>query len=192
MKTISTVVFDLGRVLVNIDFDAFPKTLGLFTPESRRPYEKRVHPLVVRHEIGQLSLDDFLDGLHSAFAGRFGRDLLRQAWDAIICEQNEAIVPLFDEVNACCRTAVLSNTIAPLLARIPVEYHFTSFQIGAAKPDRRIYEYAIRTLRSSPDAIVFIDDLEENIRGAEQCGMRGIVYRSPEQVRLELRSIGVL
>ena len=202
MNKILTVVFDLGRVLVNIDFDAFPNTLGLFTPESRRPYEKRVHPLVVRHEIGQVSLDDFLDGLHSAFAGRFERDLLRQAWDAIICEQNVAIAPLFDEVSARCRTAVLSNTsethwekalaIAPLLARIPVEYHFTSFQIGAAKPDRRIYEYAIRTLRSSPEEIVFIDDLEENIRGAEQCGMRGIVYRSPEQVRLELRSIGVL
>lgn len=202
MSNITTVLFDLGRVLVNIDFDAFPNTLGLFTPESRRPYEAKIVPLILRHEVGQITVNEFLEGLHAAFDGRFGRELLRQAWDAIICEQNEVIVPLFDEVSARCRTAVLSNTsethwekalaVAPLLARIPVEFHFTSFQIGAAKPGRSIYEHAIRTLQSNPEEIVFVDDLEENIRGAEQCGMRGIVFRSPEQTRQELKNVGVL
>jgi glucose-1-phosphatase len=187
---------------VNIDFDAFPNTLGLLTPASRHPFEEKIIPLIVQHEIGRISIDAFLDGLHTAFDGRFERDLLQRAWDAIICEQNEAIVPLFEEVNMHYRTAVLSNTsethwvkalaIAPLLARIPVQYHFTSFQIGTAKPGLHLYEHAIRTLQSTPKEIVFIDDLEENIRGAEACGIRGIVFRSPEQARRELESMGIL
>jgi glucose-1-phosphatase len=191
---ITTVMFDLGRVLVNIDFDAFPNTLGLFTAEDRTPYARRIAPLAHRYEIGAISTEDFVAALKEVFAGRFSRAELLNAWNEIIRDQNNEIVSIVDAVQTRFRTAVLSNTseshwkkalaTAPVLHRIP--FHFTSFEAGAAKPDPRIYEYALAQLGGAPEEILFIDDLEENVRAAERCGMQGIVYVSPEELRREL------
>ena len=56
----SVVLFDLGRVLMNIDFDAFPRGLGL-APEHANPEDRKaVGRLVVQYETGRLSTDAFL------------------------------------------------------------------------------------------------------------------------------------
>jgi glucose-1-phosphatase len=197
---ITTVMFDLGRVLVNIDFDAFPNALGLMSVEERAPYASQIAPLARRYEVGTISTEYFIGELESIFQRRFSRAKLLDAWNEIIRDQNDAIVPIVDSVQKKFRTAVLSNTSeshwqkalagAPVLRGIP--HRFTSFEIGSAKPDHKIYEYALARLGGAPEEIVFIDDVEENIRGAERCGMKGIVFISPEQLKSELRSRALL
>ena len=46
-----------------------------------------------------------------------------------------------------------------------------------AKPDAEIYRRAAERIGLSPEACVFVDDAEVNVRAAEALGMRGIVYR---------------
>ncbi len=44
------------------------------------------------------------------------------------------------------------------------------------KPEREIYEALFEKFSLNPDECIFIDDVEENIRGSINCGMDGIVF----------------
>lgn len=44
------------------------------------------------------------------------------------------------------------------------------------KPEREIYETLFDKFSLIPDECIFIDDVEENIRGSIDCGMDGIVF----------------
>lgn len=50
-----------------------------------------------------------------------------------------------------------------------------STEIGAGKPDPRMYQEALRKLNARPGECVFVDDREGNLRGAMACGIRGIL-----------------
>lgn len=51
------------------------------------------------------------------------------------------------------------------------------------KPDPEIYEYLCDEYWLEPEESVFIDDRPVNIKGAETCGIHGIVFRSYEQAK---------
>ena len=55
-----------------------------------------------------------------------------------------------------------------------------------SKPDPEIYEYLCDEYWLEPEESVFIDDRPVNIKGAETCGIHGIVFRSYEQAKKEL------
>ena len=61
-----------------------------------------------------------------------------------------------------------------------------SFQHGLLKPDPEIYLAFLSAHSLKADDCFFIDDREENIQGAKACGIEGIVYESPEQLREKL------
>ena len=46
-----------------------------------------------------------------------------------------------------------------------------------AKPEPEIYRRAAERIGLAPEACVFVDDAEVNVRAAEALGMRGVVYR---------------
>lgn len=52
-----------------------------------------------------------------------------------------------------------------------------SGEIGLRKPEPEIYLYAARAADRPPDACVFLDDLRQNIAGAEAVGMVGVLHR---------------
>jgi putative hydrolase of the HAD superfamily len=181
---ISVVLFDLGRVLMHIDFDAFPNALGLTTEAQRAPYKPATAPLWIAHETGKMSTEEFLDALFVIFEGKYPKAEILEAWDSIIVSDNEEIVPFVRRVQERYRTAILSNTspshwkkvlrISPLVRTFTDA--FTSFDIGAMKPDPAAYRRVAASLNVPPREILFIDDLKENIDGANACGMQGIVY----------------
>lgn len=54
------------------------------------------------------------------------------------------------------------------------------------KPDKEIYEIMLRRLDVRSHEAVFVDDKEENVHGAQDVGLHGIIFVSPEQVKKEL------
>lgn len=51
-----------------------------------------------------------------------------------------------------------------------------SSDYGLLKPEKEIYETLFKKYGLNPAQCLFIDDVEENIKGAEKCGMEGIVF----------------
>jgi putative hydrolase of the HAD superfamily len=64
-----------------------------------------------------------------------------------------------------------------------------SWQVGAAKPQRRIFEALIETLRLNPQEILLIDDVEANIAAARDIGLQGILFTDVASLRSDLASL---
>ena len=52
-----------------------------------------------------------------------------------------------------------------------------SGDVGLHKPQPEIYKLAAERLGAAPEECVFVDDLRENVRGAEQVGMTAVLHR---------------
>lgn len=190
MNDLKVILFDLGRVLMHIDFDAFPNGLGLTTREQRLPYDAPLKPIVRLFEEGKMGTDEFLDAVYAIFDCRFPREQILESFNDIIVEDNQEILPLVDKMRTQYRIAVLSNTcdchwkkveqISSIIKLFPD--HFTSFELGVMKPDPAIYHAVCTSLNVLPEHILFIDDLKENVEGAKKIGMRGIVFQNTGQL----------
>jgi len=66
---------------------------------------------------------------------------------------------------------------------------FLSFDVGYMKPDPRSYQVVLKELGVMPHDVVLVDDKKENVDSAIKCGMKGIVYESPAQLKSELEKV---
>ncbi|WP_017570979.1 HAD family hydrolase [Nocardiopsis halotolerans] len=90
-------------------------------------------------------------------------------------------------------TALLSNSWGNCYPR---EHFDTTFdavvisgEVGMRKPEQRIYLHTCEQIGLDPEDCVFIDDLEHNVRIAEELGMTGILHTDPATTRLELERL---
>ncbi len=200
MTTLSIIVFDLGRVLIDLDFDAFPRLLGFERSHASPSVKSSIERLAIQYETGKITTEQFFNSLDEILHHKFRREELLSAWNAIIGEENSAIAPIVDAVQLRYRTAILSNTspthfqkaldTSPILRKF--SKHYLSYEIGAMKPELAVYRHVIENLNVDPSTILFIDDISENIIAAQRCGMVGILFTDPLRLRGELESRSIL
>jgi putative hydrolase of the HAD superfamily len=65
-----------------------------------------------------------------------------------------------------------------------------SHEIGARKPEPRVYEHCVTLASCAAAECLFIDDLAANVEGARARGLQGLVYR-PGAIANELVRLGV-
>lgn len=68
---------------------------------------------------------------------------------------------------------------------------FFSGDLGLAKPDQRIYRHLVAELGAVPAEVVFLDDRADNIAGANEAGIRGLLFTGAAQARSDLRALGL-
>ncbi len=64
-----------------------------------------------------------------------------------------------------------------------------SAEVGLHKPQPEIFRLACERLGVEPAEAVFVDDLRENIAGAEAVGMVGVLHRDPDQTVARLEEL---
>jgi putative hydrolase of the HAD superfamily len=100
--------------------------------------------------------------------------------------------------RAGVKTGILSNMGDAmedgLLEKLPWLRDFThstySHRLKIAKPDPAIYRTAAEGLGVPAQAVLFIDDREENIVAAKAAGMRSVVYRTHAVFLAEMEQAG--
>lgn len=99
-------------------------------------------------------------------------------------EEELSLVNYYNDVAAYahslknrCKIAILSNLMSFDKKRIDKQYNlskfdyvYLSYEIGLLKPDKKIYEYVLNDLNVDPNDILFIDDDNDNILAAKECG----------------------
>lgn len=87
------------------------------------------------------------------------------------------VVDYAHSLRSKCKIAILSNLMFSDKKRIndqydlsKFDYVYLSFALEMKKPDKKIYEYVLNDLKTSPDKILFIDDETNNILMAKECG----------------------
>ena len=64
-----------------------------------------------------------------------------------------------------------------------------SAEAGVAKPEAKIYQLALEQAKVQPGAAVFVDDVAANIAACEQVGMKGILFKDPQEARTQLKKL---
>ncbi|ADV82711.1 HAD family hydrolase [Terriglobus saanensis] len=127
----------------------------------------------------------------NAVAGRKLQDAevaeLKRLDTELWTDMNEPMVAWAERLQkAGVKTGILSNIgdamedgIRGKLAWVAEFTHAVwSHQLKMRKPEPEIYAVAVKGLGVPAEQILFVDDREENIRGAEAAGMLGIVYKN--------------
>jgi len=194
MSKMKAVLFDLGNVLVRIDMGMFGRSLGFEDAQEMAPNVPELMAWARRYEMGDFGTDMFLAGLQNILGSAYSIHHLREAFQRIICEPIEGMEEVVGRMGDLYQTALVSNTneihhltsiaTVPALALLPK--HYVSYQLKALKPDERFYRAILADLALPAEDVVFIDDLQENVKGAQRAGMIGVLFAGVEALRREL------
>ncbi len=200
MKKPRLLLFDLGNVLVRFLPDRFPKNLGLGTREAQTLYEGGMRELTNKFESGQFSTQEYFSQLRTFFGNRFDVDQLELAFLSVLTDPVPGMEEMVRKATAQLPAALVSNTneyhFSTISPRVPalgyLPRRYLSYQLGVIKPLPEFYQRVIRNEKISPGEMLFIDDVEENVRRAEQAGMMGYQFSNAEELEKMLVDIGVL
>jgi HAD superfamily hydrolase (TIGR01549 family) len=187
-----TIIFDLGGVLYDIDVQLTKNAFAsLGISDFERLYTlKEQTVLFDALEKGTISEEEFVAGINKAAHAELTFEEVKNAWEALLIGMpKESVTLLKDLKRAGYKLYLLSNTnifhynfinnemrnkfgIDKLADLFDEAYY--SFKIGMRKPEIEIYEYVIHNHGLSLERTVFIDDNEDNIKGALKAGIQGI------------------
>jgi putative hydrolase of the HAD superfamily len=71
------------------------------------------------------------------------------------------------------------------------DHHSFSYEVGAVKPQARIYEHCLQGLKVEPQETLFLDDRQENVRGAAELGIHAILFESRKELAPRLAAFGL-
>ncbi len=66
-----------------------------------------------------------------------------------------------------------------------------SSEVNIEKPDSRIYLMTLKQMKLKPEECVFIDDIMDNIFGAEKIGMKGVLFTDYQKLMVDLKSLNI-
>ena len=69
------------------------------------------------------------------------------------------------------------------------DFVFESKEIGLRKPDQAFYDYVLEKVDTSPEKIIFLDDLGINLKPAKAMGITTIKVLSESQAKVDLENL---
>lgn len=198
---IRNVVFDIGRVLVHLDFRPLFAWLEAHGALQGGIDEIAARIALADHECGRLAGPGLLDRLVMLvdLAEEQGvHDIAREKWLDMF-EPQPGMFALAEYLARQRRVFLLSNIGDLHWEHLCQEYGLDrighgalpSFVAGVMKPSAGIYAEAERRFGLVPAETVFIDDRPDNIAAAELRGWRGIVHRDQATTERALEALGV-
>jgi HAD superfamily hydrolase (TIGR01509 family) len=73
----------------------------------------------------------------------------------------------------------------------PFDHVILSHLVNMRKPENTFYDFIASAAECSYEECVFIDDNEEYVKAAEDCGMKGIVFKNAKQLEEDLKKLGL-
>jgi glucose-1-phosphatase len=199
-RELKIIFFDLGGVLVTVKtghaVQKLAEALGASVSEAET-YWKQRNLLHLQYECGALTTEQWLAMMLLEFE-QLDRLQILTIFTCMF-EINSEVVKIAEKLSSSFVVSLLSNTNPLHFYRIMCDYpelHFfqdpvASFQVNALKPGREIYRRACERLAYEPRHCALIDDRIENVQAANDFGMLGIHYQSPELLKTELRNIDI-
>ncbi|MCH7955810.1 MAG: HAD family phosphatase [Candidatus Marinimicrobia bacterium] len=187
-KLIEVIVFDLGGVIVNVNFKS---PLGVLfdnsgAPENTIRDDSNISKLTRQYDKGEISAIDFHQKIIEHLGIELSFDEFRRASNEAIEAGDSGMDNLVKTLSTKYQLAILSNTNPVHFEHIKENYpiiglfeHISvSYEMGAIKPDAEAYEKLMLATSKLPSQHLFIDDRIENISAAREIGMDGIHYES--------------
>ncbi|MGA2786860.1 MAG: HAD family phosphatase [Verrucomicrobiota bacterium] len=190
------VAFDLGKVLVDFDYRI---AISRLAARSKLPLDGikiflgQSHA-IIDYECGRLTREEFYEQARKATGFRGTLEEFGEYFANIFT----AIPPMI-ELHAGLRqrgisTYIFSNTndlaVEHIRRKFPFFRNFDgyiySYEVGAMKPEAKIYEVLEKLAGRRGADIVYLDDRPENVAAGAARGWRTILHETPEKTRTAL------
>lgn len=173
---IKAVTFDLDGVYFTADsFSNFKKSLGIdsFPDDLMTSFKK-----------GELTEDQFWDSVRQ----KFNLNLSNQEISMLLADSYQVNQNVIDTVKKVrelgVKTCICTNNFPTRINALNQKFNFLidfdvqvfSYQVGATKPDPKIFQVLISQSDCLPDEIIFADDKQENVDSAKQLGINAFLY----------------
>jgi len=187
-------IFDLGNVIVDIDFN---RVLGAWSDFSRVPLATLKQNFAMRetfpqHERAEIDDEEFAERFCHEMYIPLSYEQFSHGWQAVfVAIRPEAIDIMHKLREQGHRVVVLSNTNRLHTTFWPEEYPevkgaadkiYLSQEMGMRKPEARIYQAVLQSEGFTAADAVFFDDNADNIEGANQLGITSILVTGKETI----------
>ena len=191
-----TVIFDMGGVLLNFDFDVYLNSfreIGLKEIDQMADRYRQRGPFY-EIEAGAIDEKEFFRKIRSRLPQPLCDGEIAETWCRFLTGIDPESLAAVEAVHKKKPTYLLSNS-NPIhwnwvcsryfpteeVFRRYFDGRFLSFEMKKSKPDPEIYEEVERQLNLNPHDILFIDDSEENCRQAEKAGWQTMCPASTKE-----------
>ncbi|MEM8766262.1 MAG: HAD family phosphatase [Pseudomonadota bacterium] len=190
---IEAVLFDLGNVVMEIDFR---RTFKHWADASGHK-EAHFHAhwsedeAYRAHEVGALSFSEYAENLSERLGVTLPEAVWREGWNDLFVGAYEGVQTRLEGLQGQIGLYAFTNTNATheaaWRARFEQEMrHFetiyVSSTIGMRKPDVAAFQWVAADMQLAPERILFLDDNPANIAGAERAGMQTALIGSEADV----------
>lgn len=199
MAELRNIIFDLGAVLINIDYK---KTERAFIQLGFENFEAMYSQFTAdaifeKLETGKISNEDFYDKLIALSPYEITKTQIQNAWNEIILDWRVESLDFLETLSPNYKLFLLSNTNAIHhecfnntlkieTQRTEIDSLFTkayySHEIHLRKPNADIFEFVSKDANIAMHETLFIDDSFNNIETAKKLGFKTHLLLEGERI----------
>jgi putative hydrolase of the HAD superfamily len=197
-SNISTIIFDLGGVLINLDLPQCIlniKRLGIDNIENLLSNFGQ-KGFFLQFEKGQIGTEEFRNEIRKFASKPISDTQIDEAWCSFLCDIPMQKLEILTALKDKFRIVLLSNT-NPLHIEVNVEAEFAkvgksiydvfdacylSYKMQMVKPEIEIFEKLLHDEQVAANQCLFLDDGLKNIQQAGKLGIQTYLVKEQEDL----------
>ena len=198
-KKIRNIVFDLGGVLVDLDFKAAINGLQQagFTNVKEQLLAFDRNGIFQKFELGEITADEFRTAIRENSTVTLTDEEVDNLWNLMLLEIPREKLELILELRGKYMVYLLSNTNSihwDYVCKNAFNYRgfrvedyfeetFLSYKMHLAKPNKAIFEKVLNDANLVAEETLFIDDSEANCKAAQEVGIHAHHYHIGDDLK---------
>ena len=199
--SLRAVFFDLGGVIVRTEYQAPRQQLAEKFGMDYEDIDKIVftggnHSSHARATLGEITEEEHWRNVMRVLkrpANEYER-IRDEFFAGDVIDLN--ILSFLRSIKPKYKVGLISNAWSGLRAYIQREKFADAFdhmiisaEVGVAKPDPKIFQFALDQLQVKASEAIFVDDVRENIEACEKLGMKSIQFKDSESALQQLKAL---
>jgi glucose-1-phosphatase len=189
---IKAVIFDLGGVILHIDYMLTEKAFKQLGCEDfdKMYSQAKQSPLFDDYETGRIQEEEFIREIRKLLSLNVSDTDIINAWNAMLIDLPAERLHFLQQLRSKYKTYLLSNTNETHIkgfGKIIHEQHgidglesyfdkvYYSCRVNCRKPDAEIFNLVLKENNLKKEEIIFIDDSIQHIEGAQKIGIRSVL-----------------
>ena len=201
-NNIKVIVFDLGNVLIPFDYSRIIDNMNEINKGLGNRFAKLYYDNYDVHQSYErwlLSDDEFLKIMMEWSEYKISKEDFKSVYSDLFTE-NKKTTAILPELKQGYKLVLLSNT-----NHIHQKYGWEKFEflqyfdklvlsheVGAIKPEEKIYRAVEEFTNEPSENHIFIDDILDYVEGAQELGWQGIQFKSHEQLLEDLKLYDII